>query len=239
MKRFLGAIALAALIVGFCVESATAQMNGFVNYPAVGGVGVKLFGDYGRGLNEESLKSNYFGGRAELGLPFVNFWAGIGSVKADSATVGAATSSEMTYGGGASFNILKGPLVPVHVAVQAGFGYLKRDLGNNVSSKVTKIPFGLSAAINLPTPGVGVKPWAYAFGEYQSRSETGAESESKVGFGISGGLEVNLQMGLGLYAALNWSSIDFGAEGETDTTESPLFLGVGLSYKIQVPTLGM
>ncbi|KPJ90844.1 MAG: hypothetical protein AMS18_09915 [Gemmatimonas sp. SG8_17] len=238
MKRLLGGIALAALILGLGVASATAQMQGFVNYPAIGGVGVKISGDYGRGLNDDALKSNYFGGRAELGIPFANFWAGIGSVKPDSALTDGA-SSEMTYGGGASFNLLKGPLVPVQVAVQAGFGYLKSDLGDNASAKLTKIPFGLSAAINVPTTGVGIKPWAYAFGEYQSRSVTGFDSENKIGFGISGGIEVNLQMGLGLYAALNWSTVDFGAEGETDTKESPLFLGAGLTYKIQVPSLGM
>jgi len=230
---------LAGLILAFSSEATSAQMHGMVTYPAIGGVGVKIFGDYAKGMNDDSFKSTYFGGRAELGIPFANFWAGIGSVKADSATVGAATSSEMTYGGGAAFNLLKGPMVPVRVAVQAGYGSYKEDISDNVSAKLTKIPFGLSAAINLPTSGVAIVPWAYAFGEYQSRSVTGFDSENKIGFGVSGGLEVNLQMGLGIYAAVNWSTIDFGVEGETDTSESPIYLAAGLNYKISVPSLGM
>ncbi len=232
MKQIIGGIAVGALALSLGVQPATAQMYGFINYPAIGGVGVKISGDYGRGLNDESLKSNYFGGRAELGLPFVNFWAGIGSFKAGDEFVVGENSSEISYGGGAAFNLLKGPLVPVRVSVQAGAGFLSRE----GSSQLT-VPFGLSAAINVPTPGVGIVPWAYAFAEYQRVSPDAADSMSEIGFGISGGLEVNLPMGLGIYAALEWSTVDWG-EGP-DTRVSPLFLGAGLTYKIQVPTLGM
>ena len=105
MKQILGGIALGALMLGLSIQPAAAQMHGFINYPAIGGVGVKISGDYGRGLNDESLKSNYFGGRAELGIPFVNFWAGIGSVKADDDFVVGENSSEISYGGGAAFNL--------------------------------------------------------------------------------------------------------------------------------------
>jgi hypothetical protein len=234
MKQISGGIALAALILGLSGHPTAAQMYGSINYPAIGGVGVKIAGEFARGLNDESLKSNYFGGRAELGLPFFNVWAGIGSVKPDDELVGGESSSEITYGGGAAFNLLKGPLVPVRVSVQAGAGYLSSE----GSSQLT-VPFGLAAAINVPTPGVGIVPWAYAFAEYQRISPDALDSTSKIGFGISGGVEVSLPMGLGFYGAVDWHTIDFGEEGETGTSISPLFVGAGLTYKIQVPTLGM
>lgn len=232
MKRILGSIALGALALGLSIQPVSAQMNGFINYPAIGGVGLKISGDYGRGLNDESSKSNYFGGRAELGIPFFNVWAGIGSFKAGDEFVVGENSSEISYGGGAALNLLKGPLVPVRVSVQAGAGYLSAE----GESQLT-VPFGLAAAINVPTPGVGIVPWAYAFAEYHSISPDVGDSINKIGFGISGGLEVNLPMGLGFYAALDWSTVDYGDGPDTGIT--PLFLAAGATYKISVPSLGM
>jgi hypothetical protein len=232
MKKILGSIALGALALGLSIQPASAQMHGFINYPAIGGVGLKISGDYGRGLNDESSKSNYFGGRAELGVPFFNVWAGIGSFKAGDEFVVGENSSEISYGGGAALNLLKGPLVPVRVSLQAGAGYLSEEGGSQLT-----VPFGLAAAINVPTPGVGIVPWAYAFAEYHSISPDVGSSVNKIGFGISGGLEVNLPMGLGFYAALDWSTVDYGDGPDTGIT--PLFLAAGATYKISVPSLGM
>ena len=67
MNRLVGGFALAALILSLSVGSAAAQMHGLPVYGAVGEVGVTLMGDFGRGLNDDSQKSNYFGGRIELG----------------------------------------------------------------------------------------------------------------------------------------------------------------------------
>lgn len=234
MKRTFGGIALAVVFLVISSYPTAAQMYGSINYPAVGGIGVKISGEFARGLNDESLKSNYFGGRGELGLPFLNVWAGAGSVKPDAELAGGESSAEMTYGGGAAFNLLKGPLVPVRISVQAGVGYLSVD----GSSQMT-VPLGLSAAINVPTPGIGIVPWAYAFAEYQRISPDVGESTGKIGYGISGGVEVSLPVGLGFYGAVDWHTIDFGEGDATDTRISPLFVGVGLIYKIQVPTLGM
>ena len=167
-----------------------------------------------------------------MGVPFVNFWAAIGSVKADDDFVVGENSSEISYGGGAAFNLLKGPMVPVRISVQAGAGYLSEEGSSHLT-----VPVGLAAAINVPTPGVGFVPWAYAFAEYQRVSPDAGDSVSEIGFGISGGVELNLPIGVGVYAALEWSTVDFG-EGP-DTSVSPLFLGAGVTYKIQVPSLGL
>jgi hypothetical protein len=65
MKRFVGGIAVLALALGLTASVASAQMHGLPVYGAVGGVGVTIMGDYGRGLNDESGKTNYFGGRID------------------------------------------------------------------------------------------------------------------------------------------------------------------------------
>jgi len=240
MKRFLCELALIALILGLSSEAASAQMAGFVNYPAIGGVGVKVWGDYGRGLNDDAAKANYFGGRAELGIPAVSFWLGAGAVSPEEIEGAEAEGYEVTFGGGAGVNLIKDPMAPVKISVQAAVGTMASSRFTGDRGRQTTIPFGLAAAGNLGTGGVTIVPWAYAFGEYISlspSSEVGGESLSKVGFGISGGLELNLPMGLGIHAAIDWSSVDL--VGETDTKVNPLTLALGLSYKATVPSLGM
>ncbi len=229
MKRTTVGFALVALVLGLSGEAASAQMYGFVNYPAVGGVGLKISGDYARGLNDDANKSNYFGGRAELGIPLANFWAGAGSGKPE----GDGAESQFGWGGGAAFNLIKGPLVPVKVSIQASYASVSPTGGS-----ISTIPFGVAAALSLGTGGVAVVPWAYAFGEYWTLSPDQGDSQSEFGYGISGGLEVNLPVGLGFYGAVDWSSIDWG-EGDLSARVNPLIAAFGVSYKVTIPSLGM
>ena len=232
MKRFFCGFALIGLILGLSSKDASAQMAGFINYPAIGGVGVKLWGDYGRGLNDDAGKANYFGGRAELGIPVASFWVGAGAVSPDQVE-----GYEVTVGGGAGINLIKGPMVPIKVSVQAGYATIASGRFTGEGGRLRTIPFGLAAAANLGTGGVSVVPWAYAFGEWVHLNPTDGESLSKIGYGISGGLELNLPVGLGIYAAIDWSSVDL--LGGTDTRTNPLTAGFGLSYKATIPSLGM
>jgi hypothetical protein len=226
MKRFLGGFALVALILGLSSEAASAQMHGLPVYGAVGGVGVTLMGDFGRGLNDDSDKSNYFGGRIELGLPMVNLYAGAGTVKPE----GDLAESSITFGGGAHVKLLKGPDAPVGVGVQAGLGYLSED-----GATFMRVPFGVVLAFNVPSTGVAVTPWIAPRAEWQRISVEGFDSESKIGFGASGGLSIVLPVGLDFHAALDWMTIEF-VEG---FSFKPLVVGVGASYHITVPSLGM
>ncbi len=236
MRKLLGGIALAGLILAFSAEATSAQMHGMVKYPAIGGVGVKIFGDFAKGLNDESFKNTYFGGRAELGIPMVQFWAGVGSVKPESEE-GVETSSNMTWGGGAAFNLIKG-ISPIKLAIQASYGSVSEE-----GSTFSQIPFGVSVSANLGTGGVAAVPFGYVYANYTSvsfSSELNLESLNEWAYGITGGLEVNLPMGLGLQAAVGFESIK---------SESVIFAGknrllamtanIGASYKISVPSLGM
>ena len=236
MKKFLGGIALAGLIMALSSEATQAQMHGMVKYPAIGGVGVKIFGDFAKGLNEESFKNTYFGGRAELGIPFAQFWAGVGSVKPESEE-GVETSSNVTWGGGAAFNLIKG-ISPIKLAIQASYGSVSPADGVTAS----QIPFGVSVSANLGTGGVAAVPFGYVYANYTTVSfdTEGAESIKEWAYGITGGLEVNLPMGLGLQAAVGFESIK--SEDVIFADKNRLLAmtaNIGASYKISVPSLGM
>lgn len=224
MKRFVGSLALMGLLLGFSADSAAAQIQGSIKYPAVGGAGVKVFVDYGRGMNDDALKSNYFGARAELGLSKLSLWAGAGSMKADEELIGEPIDAQLGYGGGAAFELVSVP-GGLALSAQAGAGHMSLEGVNTLS-----VPFGLAAAIGLPL----VKPWAYVYGDWTKVSLDGFDgSNSEVGFGISGGVELNLMMGLGFYLAGDWSTINFGDTPDTKT--SPTSLAGGLSFKFSAP----
>ena len=225
MKRFVGGIAVLALALGLTASVASAQMQGLPVYGAVGGVGVTIMGDYGRGLNDESGKTNYFGGRIELGLPMVNIYAGAGSVKPE----GEGAESKIAFGGGLAVKLLKGPDAPVGVGIQAGAGYV-----SYTGYNFLRVPAGVLLAFNVPSTEVAVTPWIMPRAEWQQYSPETGDSQSEFGFGASGGLSIVLPMGLDFHAAIDWMTISW-TEGEST---QPLVVGVGASYHITVPSLG-
>ena len=77
MKGYLGRTAAAALAFAVTASPAVAQLIGNPVYAPAGAGGLTLAADFGRGLNDASGKANFFGGRAELGLPIIRIGAGI------------------------------------------------------------------------------------------------------------------------------------------------------------------
>jgi hypothetical protein len=219
MKRIIGLTTVFAMLTA--AVPAAAQMYGNPVYVPVGmGTGVSLAGDFGRGLNDASLKTTYFGARASVALPFFYVTAGVGSVKPDEDLVGA-TESEMTFGGNVGFKILNLPLLPVKVAAQAGAGYLK-------SGDYKQLDIPVALALGLSFPMVPVKPWI-APRLHVRLADAGGVSDTEVRFG--GSLGVNASFGpLGVHAALDY--IKFPG---SDT--SPLVLGAGASVGLTLPGL--
>ena len=93
--------------------------------------------------------------------------------------------------------------------------------------------------VNVPTPGIGIEPWIMPRFNL-SRTSFGGESITQTGFGASGGVNINLPMGLGVHVV-----VDFAKFGETTSgmmtalESSPMTAGIGLHYKIAVPSLGL
>jgi hypothetical protein len=218
MKASCARLSALVSVLGLLATPALAQMIGNpVYFNQSGGVGLTLNADYGRGLNNASGKANYFGGRATLGLPIVAITVGAGSAKASGGT--AVTS----FGGDAAVTVVKGPLVPVNVALQAGVGY------SSVSGvKTMHVPAGVAVTFKVKSPGASVEPWVAPRVDYMHVSAGGA-SASQTKFGGSAGLNVGLPTGLGFHVALDYLNIS-GA--------SPLTVGAGIHYAIKMPSLG-
>jgi len=223
MKRFFGCIAVLALTMGLVTESASAQVYGNPVYAINPQVGVTLNAEYGRGINDDSGKDQVFAGRVVLGVPMVSFWVGGGMW--DSRIDGA--DKEVAISGGAAINLIKAPILPVALTLQVGAGTISFDTDWRLLSVVA----GPALKVNVPTPGIGIEPWIMPRLEYQRMSYLD-NSDSEVGFGASGGLNVNLPNGLGFHAALDILSIG-------DPSASPMTAGVGIHYTIAVPSLGL
>ena len=230
MKRFIGGIAVVALAMGLVAETASAQLHGNPVYAISPGVGITLNGDFGRGMNDDSEKGNFMGGRVVLGVPMVSFWVGGGLYD---ARTGA--DKEVTIGGGAAINLIKAPVLPVALTIQVGGA----TVGCGDDCSILNLFAGPALKINVPTPGIGIEPWIMPR-VHMSRTSFLGESITQKGIGASGGININLPMGLGFHAV-----VDFANFGETTSeimtalSSTPMTAGVGLHYKIAVPSLGL
>jgi hypothetical protein len=219
MQRIIG---LAAVLAVVSAMPATAQMYGNPVYVPLGvGTGVNIAGDFGRGLNDASGKGNYFGGRVALGLPMLYVQAGAGTYKAS-----GATESFTAFGGAVGVNVLRLPMMPVKVALQAGGGYVKSG-----GDKLIDIPVSLGIGLALPTPGLSITPWVAPRLHVRifSPASSVLETETDVRFGGSAG--INAAFGIiGVHLAADY--IKFPGSGT-----SPLLFGAGLDVGIKVPGL--
>jgi len=229
MKRFIGGIAVMALAMGLVAEAASAQLAGNPVYAINPGVGVTINADFGRGLNDESGKTQFMGGRVVLGVPMVSFWVGGGIW--DPRT---GADKETSLGGGAAINIIKAPLLPVALTLQVGGATLS--CGDECSD--LHFVAGPALRVNVPTPGIGIEPWIMPR-VHMTRFSFMGESASQTGFGASAGINVNLPMGLGLHAAVDFASLPDVTEGALTIPDmSPMYGGIGIHYKIALPSLG-
>jgi opacity protein-like surface antigen len=230
MKRFFGVIAVLALAMGLAAEATSAQLHGNPVYAINPGVGITLAGDFGKGINDESGKGNFMGGRIVLGVPMVSFWVGGGQYDPR-----GGMDKETTIGGGAAINLIKAPILPVALTLQVGGATVS--CGDDCSG--LNVFVGPALKINVPTPGIGIEPWIMPRVNL-SRTSFAGESITQKGFGASGGVNINLPMGLGVHAV-----VDFAKFGETTSgimtalERSPMTAGIGLHYKIAVPSLGL
>lgn len=227
-----------ALLLAVLAAPAVAQQHGNVVYVSPKhGTGLSIMGDFARGLNDASFKTNYFGGRAILGLPLLTVSAGVGVVNTDDA-LDPGGESEITFGGLASLNVISAPLMPVAVAIFAGAGYLKESATGPGSDETTiNVPVGAAIAFSVPSPSVSVEPWI-APRLHISRVSNGT-SNTDSNFGVSGGVNIGLPNGLGFHAAFDYVAVSSDLPGVSSSDVSPFIVGVGVHYKFSVPGLGM
>jgi hypothetical protein len=219
-------------VLGLLASPALAQMLGNpVYFSPKQGVGLTIAGDYGRGLNDASMKTNYFGGRATLGLPMVAITAGAGSEKTSAAFGSVSFTS---FGGDVAVTVLKGPVVPVSLSLQAGAGYSSKS-----GVKQLHVPIGAALAFNVKSPSASVEPWIGPRLDLYRASGTGiANPTTEKHVGASAGLNVGLPSGVGFHLALDYLYVK-GAGAISSSDVSPFVVGAGLHYTIKIPSLGV
>lgn len=248
MNGYLPRIVAVALALGGGLVSGSAAAQ--VAYHPVyfspnHGTGVTIAGDFGLGPNDDAKAivgttgtPLAYGGHITLGLPMVTI-TGIASA----VDPKGLRDTEIGFGANLALTVFKAPLMPVVVSLQGGAGYVKFDRTVTDSDlKLVDVPVGLGVAIDVPNPVVAVEPWA-APRIHVRRSESTIPppggspfSETKVGVGISGGLNLTLPIGVGLHVAADWMTIDDPVRGGST---KPVVLGIGLHMKLSVPSLGI
>ncbi|MCH7875631.1 MAG: hypothetical protein IH965_10085 [Gemmatimonadetes bacterium] len=223
--------AVAALALGLVAGTAAAQFtNQPVYFSPAGGVGLTIAGNVGLGVNDDAKPvlgetPLAYGGQATLGLPSFAITAGFAIFDPG----GAGSETESNFVGNVAFKLPLPPTAPVSVSLQAGVGYISPTGFSQVS-----IPIGVGIALNVATPGVSVEPWVAPRVHIVSTSFdiAGVDSQTDVGFGVSGGLNLTLPVGFGGHVAVDWMTIG-------DPSVKPLLIGGGLHYRIAIPSLGM
>jgi len=127
----------------------------------------------------------------------------------------SASSSITSYGGDLGVQVVGGPINPLSLTLQAGYGYWKTN-----GTGVSHVPLGLGIALTIPIPGIAIRPWLMPRADLTIAS-AGGVSSTDTRFGISGGIDVTLLNGLGLRASYD----RIAASGQDPTT-----LAFGIHY---------
>jgi hypothetical protein len=241
MKRFLGGIALVGLAMSLAgaAQAQTAAVP--VWYSPAFGAGVGIFGDWGTGLNEDAKFDTgvdasspmAFGGHILFGAAQFKISAGAWYLD----TKNDLLKKPINFGGNLGVTIYKGATSPIYVDLMAGAGYTKlQDTSGTDLSTTWAFPIGLPIAYGATLSGGHmVEPWvAPALLIFSDKDQVADTSFTKIGFGVSGGINFYSAMGIGVYVVADWSSAKrFGA---TESI-SPFRLGAGLAWRFSVPSL--
>jgi len=221
LARMAGALALCAL----GTAALQAQVAGLpvINSGVTSGIGFSL---------DAGIPNNAAGGG----------WAGGATVKAGFGLLGvSATAARFSpdagdgvWSGGATagLKVFGGPLVPISVTLQGGAGYVAPKFNclppGSCDVNQWHFPVGLGFAFTIPNPALAIKPWIAPRADILRTSVTGSAAETDVGFGVSGGVELNLLNGMGLHVAYDWAKHD---------DIKPAVFAAGIHYTFRLPGL--
>jgi hypothetical protein len=220
MTRIARITVAAAVSLAALATVAQAQLAGIpVYYHPRGGTGVGVAADLGFPDNNSGSGTAY-GVSGSFGTGPVTLTAMVGAWKATSSAY-SWPSAQTSFGGNISYRLVGGGLLPVAIAVQAGYGMIKSpSLPLVPSTTMTTIPVGVGISIDPPL--FPLKPWIAPRMDFISG---GGSSTSK--FRISGGVNFNLLLGLGVHAAVDY----------TPSNPSSMILGVGAHFDFHVPMM--
>lgn len=213
MKRGLTAVILGATLL--TAAPAAGQMWFFPDYavPSMTGQPTTwVSGSYGRGLNDDSGKTDGFAAAIGRTGESASFMGGIGLVTGDGedeVTLGAAVGVDVMQGEGYS------------LSVQGGFGWISFDiLGETVTSLRFPVGLALKGDVSQENSTTRITPWVMPRLNIARISGFG-ESETETDLGLSGGVTFTFENGFGIHTALDYLSASGG---------DPIFFGIGVHY---------
>ena len=95
-----------------------------------------------------------------------------------------------------TLRLIGGPLIPLRVVLLAGVAHWQVD-----SVDYTHVPVSVGFAATIPLPGFAIKPWIAPRLDVLSSSPPVSGSSSESRFGLSGGIELELLLGLRVRAS--------------------------------------
>jgi hypothetical protein len=225
MRRIARITVAAALPLAALATAARAQLAGIpVYYNPRGGTGVGIAANVGF-PNSDAGSGTAYGVALSVGTGPVTISGMVGAWKPTSSVFGWA-SAQPSYGGNISYRVFGGGLLPVAIAAQAGYGMIKAPTAC-LSQCYTRTTIPVGVGISFDPPLFPLKPWVAPRIDFVSGGGNSASN-----FRVSGGVNFNLLLGLGVHAAVDW-----GQEKVGTTTVSPMILSVGAHFNFHVPMM--
>ena len=199
---------IAALLV------ATPAMGQLLNHPVQAlptgdAAGTTLFrAQSARGLNDNSGKQNSFAVGVGRAMERVSFMGMAGYVASD--------TDKLTLGGNVAVHLLSDDSTPVQVSVQGGFGWVKFD----DPETVTSFPIGVAIQGRPSGNATTVTPWVMPRLDITHSSQF---SSTETNFGVAAGLSVNSEVGAGAHLAIDWANGEF---------LDPIRFAIGVHYTV-------
>jgi len=217
MRRTSVALAVLSLVA----LPASAQVAGLPVFNSGVNSGISLNFDYGK-PNEDAGKGSAWGLTGGAALGPVGVTATYAKFSPD------AGDSQNWLGATANLKLFGGPLIPVSVNGQVGLGYSQQDGAGpgGTDLKMVNIPVGIGFALNVPTPGLSIKPWIAPRMQYMRTS--GGIDDSQTKFGISAGVNLGIVGGINARVAYDYLKLD-GAKPST--------FSVGVGYNFNIPVV--
>lgn len=216
MRSRLTRIALATAMSVIVSSTLQAQVLGLPVRNSGIPTGIGIAGEVGF-ANADYPKGTAFGGTGQIGLGPIGFTATIASYKPKGG------SSVTGYGGTGNLKIFGGPLIPLSVTLQGGYGRAKVGGVNN-----SHFTAGLGIALNIPNPALAIRPWLAPRLDVR-RFSGSIPTTTDTNFGISGGVDFNLLSGLGFRASYDWV--------KARSNVKPAIFGLGVAYVFKLPGL--
>lgn len=207
-------VMMTMMLAVFGVTPVAAQLFGFPDYalPSAGDTPATwLAGGYGRGLNDDSGKSDSFAGAIGRTTGRFSYLGAAGFVTGD--------DDEFTLGGALGVDLIQDADTPVQLTLQGGIGWMNVDVLDG-SVTFLRFPVGLALKGDAGNGSTSVTPWIMPRLDILRSSGGGFDSDTETNFGVSGGVSVTGQNGFGAHAALDYLAAGDGV--------NPVGLGVGV-----------